>query len=153
DAVGRTEAILAGPLTAAGARASRALAPITAGGAQPAGGSQTQLTVAADRVQVTATWNRHPGVIRSALHLGGGLTARNAAIRLPRTAGTAATLAFHPQARAARVPRATGTLYSGLGFDACSAPSSAQMTAWGASPYRAIGVYIGGTNRGCTQPN
>ncbi len=43
--------------------------------------------------------------------------------------------------------------FTGLGFDACSAPSSRTMAAWGSSPYRAIGVYIGGTNRGCSQPN
>jgi hypothetical protein len=27
------------------------------------------------------------------------------------------------------------------------------MSAWLASPYRAIGIYIGGSNRGCAQPN
>jgi hypothetical protein len=43
--------------------------------------------------------------------------------------------------------------YVGLGFDACTAPSRAAMSAWGKSPYRAIGVYIGGLNRGCSQPN
>jgi hypothetical protein len=48
---------------------------------------------------------------------------------------------------------ASGSLYTGLGFDACSAPSSRTMSAWSLSPYRAIGVYIGGTNRACSQPN
>ena len=44
--------------------------------------------------------------------------------------------------------------YTGLGFDACTAPSRAAMGAWErSSPYRAIGVYIGGLNRGCSQPN
>jgi glycoside hydrolase-like protein len=43
--------------------------------------------------------------------------------------------------------------YTGLGFDACTAPSRRSMSAWGGSPYRAIGVYIGGLNRGCSQPN
>ncbi len=43
--------------------------------------------------------------------------------------------------------------YTGLGFDACSAPSSRTMSAWASSPYRAIGVYIGGANRACSQPN
>jgi hypothetical protein len=43
--------------------------------------------------------------------------------------------------------------YTGLGFDACAAPSSKAMSAWDDSPYRAIGVYIGGRNRGCSQPN
>lgn len=53
---------------------------------------------------------------------------------------------------AAAVPAAPGT-YTGGGFDACSAPSSDAMNAWLASPYRAVGVYFGGANRGCTQPN
>jgi len=43
--------------------------------------------------------------------------------------------------------------FSGLGFDACTAPSTATMQAWIASPYRAVGIYFGGPNRGCTQPN
>src|SRR5260221_4443258 len=43
--------------------------------------------------------------------------------------------------------------YTGLGFDACTAPSRRSMSAWASSPYRAIGVYIGGLNRGCSQPN
>jgi hypothetical protein len=44
--------------------------------------------------------------------------------------------------------------FSGQAFDACTAPSSATMAAWRtASPYRAVGVYIGGNNRGCTQAN
>jgi Domain of unknown function (DUF1906) len=43
--------------------------------------------------------------------------------------------------------------FTGLGFDACTAPSRRSMSAWASSPYRAIGVYIGGLNRGCSQPN
>ncbi len=43
--------------------------------------------------------------------------------------------------------------YKGLGFDACTAPSTAQMRAWGGSPFGAVGVYIGGAERACTQPN
>ena len=41
----------------------------------------------------------------------------------------------------------------GSGFDACTAPPSAAMQAWLASPYRTVGIYFGGNNRGCTQPN
>ncbi len=48
---------------------------------------------------------------------------------------------------------AGGGVFTGLGFDACTAPSSSAMSAWKESPYRAIGVYIGGLNRGCSQPN
>jgi hypothetical protein len=43
--------------------------------------------------------------------------------------------------------------FTGLGFDACAAPSSRAMAAWATSPYRGIGVYIGGANRACSQPN
>jgi glycoside hydrolase-like protein len=60
------------------------------------------------------------------------------------------------KAQASRVPPArisAAADYTGLGFDACTAPSRRSMTAWGESPYRAIGVYIGGLNRGCSQPN
>ncbi|TCO64415.1 DUF1906 domain-containing protein [Actinocrispum wychmicini] len=44
-------------------------------------------------------------------------------------------------------------VYTGPGFDACSAPSQGTMDAWLGSPYRAIGVYIGGIHRACAQPN
>jgi hypothetical protein len=60
------------------------------------------------------------------------------------------------RAQASRVPPAhlsAASEYTGLGFDACTAPSRGSMSAWAGSPYRAIGVYIGGLNRGCSQPN
>jgi hypothetical protein len=40
-----------------------------------------------------------------------------------------------------------------LGFDACAAPSTSTMNAWRSSPYKSVGIYIGGANRGCAQPN
>jgi glycoside hydrolase-like protein/VCBS repeat protein len=44
--------------------------------------------------------------------------------------------------------------FAGSAFDACAAPASASMKAWKkASPYKGIGIYIGGSNRGCAQPN
>ena len=40
------------------------------------------------------------------------------------------------------------------GFDACAAPSLTTMSKWKtSSPYSSVGVYIGGTNRACAQPN
>jgi hypothetical protein len=58
-------------------------------------------------------------------------------------------------ARAGRAATASagGAVFTGLGFDACTTPSSRTMAAWAASPYRAIGIYIGGVNRACSQPN
>lgn len=51
----------------------------------------------------------------------------------------------------ARISASSG--FVGLGVDACAAPSRRSMRAWDSSPYRAIGVYIGGLNRACSQPN
>ena len=45
------------------------------------------------------------------------------------------------------------TWYTGMGFDACSAPSLSSMQAWLGSPYRSIAIYIGGAGRACGQPN
>jgi hypothetical protein len=40
------------------------------------------------------------------------------------------------------------------GFDACAAPSAQRMdTWWSSSPYTSAGIYIGGANRACAQPN
>ncbi len=47
----------------------------------------------------------------------------------------------------------TNTRYVGKAFDACTAPSLATIQKWSASPYRALGVYVGGNSRTCTQPN
>ena len=44
-------------------------------------------------------------------------------------------------------------VFTGYAFDACHAPSTAALQAWQSSPYRAVGIYIGGTNRACNQPN
>lgn len=45
------------------------------------------------------------------------------------------------------------SIYTGYGFDACSAPSLNALQAWQASPYRAVGVYLGGVNRACGDGN
>ncbi|HET8565945.1 MAG TPA: DUF1906 domain-containing protein [Solirubrobacterales bacterium] len=74
---------------------------------------------------------------------------RRAIMVEPRAAASASSL---PRARASTAAR-SGAVFTGLGFDACSAPSAHSMSAWGESPYRAVGVYIGGINRACSQPN
>ena len=51
------------------------------------------------------------------------------------------------------VAASTGSTFTGLGFDTCAAPSTRAMKAWGSSPYRGIGIYIGGVNSACSQPN
>ncbi|WP_426245830.1 glycoside hydrolase domain-containing protein [Nocardioides sp. LHG3406-4] len=44
--------------------------------------------------------------------------------------------------------------FTGYGFDVCAAPDQATMDAWRtSSPFAAVGIYTGGTNRLCEQPN
>jgi hypothetical protein len=131
-AVGRTEAILLEPL-ANGLRY---------GALQLGGAPSGQLTLARRRVLATATWDTDPGVVKRALGL------RSLADRSPSAAPPRRF--FKATAHPAQVG---GGVYTGLGFDACAAPSTASMSAWGASSYRALGVYIGGENRACSQPN
>ncbi|MEH0974950.1 glycoside hydrolase domain-containing protein [Micromonospora sp. CPCC 205546] len=66
-------------------------------------------------------------------------------------AGAALTTTATP-ARADYTGPHPGT-FTGQGFDTCTAPSNAAMKAWLASPYRAVGIYIGGNGRACAQPN
>jgi hypothetical protein len=47
----------------------------------------------------------------------------------------------------------SGSVFTGLGFDTCSAPSTKAMAAWAESPFRGVGIYIGGENSACSQPN
>lgn len=71
--------------------------------------------------------------------------------------GTATGSAL-PRASASKTPsiatgQVSGSVFTGLGFDTCSAPSSKAMAAWAESPFRGVGVYIGGENSACSQPN
>ncbi len=145
--VGRTEAILLQP---ASATIRRALARSTASAATatvPRGPGAATFLARSRPVIVTATWSRDRGVVANALNRPS-----------LRASATTATAAPHPVVRArsrSSSPTAhpAAGVFGGLGFDACSAPSPNAMTAWGASPYRAIGIYIGGANSACAQPN
>ncbi len=78
--------------------------------------------------------------------------------RLLTVAGTAlatlvAGLAFGSPARASTV--VTPGDFTGYGFDQCVAPTQSAMDAWlTSSPFWAVGIYISGDSRACTQqPN
>ncbi len=58
-----------------------------------------------------------------------------------------------PALLASAAPSRSTALYAGPGFDTCSAPSTATMQSWLSSPYRAVGIYIGGVNRACPDGN
>jgi hypothetical protein len=117
-------------------------------------------------IEAPASWpvyrlSQHPGMCvrldRRAVYLGtpaaeqrcpaGAIGRRRAILVEPAPAAHSSALPAPTQ----RV--APSSTFTGLGFDACSAPSTRVMSAWTASPYRGIGVYIGGVNRACSQPN
>ncbi len=172
-AVGRTEAILIQPAAVGVRQALAHSAAATPTARLPrAEGSTTTFLAKRAGVLITATWSRHRSLIAHALHHGSlpagrivhaGAAGAGAAVSAAR-AKTASAAAHTAAAAAHAAPAATAhaapaaahaaaATFGGLGFDACSAPSPAAMTAWGSSPYRAIGVYIGGVNAACAQPN
>jgi hypothetical protein len=110
----------------------------------------------------------HPGMCvrldRPAVYLGtpaatqrcpaNAIGRRRAILLDPRSEAPArGSSALAASARALPSASTTTEAFTGQGFDACSTPSSRTMSAWSSSPYRALGVYIGGINRACTQPN
>jgi hypothetical protein len=125
-ALGHTEAILVQPGRTSGDGA--------AGGA----GSTSFHT---HGLAITATWLHNRGLVRWAL---GVRTLPRASSSVPPASTSA--LSSPP-------PDVAPAIYQGEGFDTCAAPSRSTMQAWRHSHYRAIGVYIGGYNRTCAQPN
>ncbi|MQY13196.1 hypothetical protein SRB5_33390 [Streptomyces sp. RB5] len=148
--VGRTAGVVVEPIDARSARhAGRATAHAARGKAHAPGAASSNDTiqVAVEDAGVLVTAAHTPqseGLVRGVL-----TTAKldKGAVRtaLPAPAPETSTLAAAgPQPGA----------YNGRGFDACAAPSTAAMNAWQASsPYSAVGVYISGSFRGCSQPN
>ena len=110
------------------------------------------ITVTAARIKVTATYSTHRALVNRIL--------AGASLRVPargtRRAVAAPDVPGHPPARMASARAtmpASATDFTGKGFDACTAPSAATMATWlRLSPYRAVGVYIGGSDRACAQP-
>lgn len=162
-ATGRSEAILIEPITAAsaaaGAGSGLALPGVNDPAAQRGQGSGGELAVPSRGVEVTATWRDQPTVITRALGVryvgalrsvaSGGPATRRSLARRARAAAAPLAPEKAPLARAA----SAGSVYTGLGFDSCATPSATTMSAWASSPYRAVGVYVGGTNMACSQPN
>ncbi len=155
-AAGRTEALLLEPLSAHAAGVGAAAAADA--GVSPSLNS-VRIVSGHGRVMLTATWNQRPGLIEQALRVrslrAGPATIATAAARQPVTSADGGT--GLPSAGAgAGVPTARARAQAttpALGFDACATPSSAALSAWKASPYRAVGIYLGGGNMACAQPN
>ncbi len=147
--LGRTEALLVEPVESP---SDQTPVDVTAPGPSitgvvPADASTTsevRVAVPSAGVRITATWNGDPASV-SAVLASGSVT--------PGWVPTPAEPPV-PQPRTTTGDRIVGVRgYQGMGFDACTAPSTASMNTWLASPYRAVGVYIGGNNRACSQAN
>ncbi|MBV8955715.1 MAG: DUF1906 domain-containing protein [Solirubrobacterales bacterium] len=156
-AVGRTETILVAPV------ASAARAGATTVAALPAADGRSSAELRLGGVEVTATWGRSAGTVAQVLGAGRLAAARRAAEDAAAASARSAAASAQsnspssgPSASAARAgPRAHAStaIATGLGFDPCATPSAATMSAWLASPYRSIGVYVGGADMACSQPN
>jgi hypothetical protein len=166
-AVGRTGAILLSPLAARGATNGRA-GVASAAPVPSAGGSAASFVVESAGLVATATWSDDRALVSRILGhrlVTGGSAATSAGSARaagPKRATASAAGPKRATARAAGAKRATATgprarpaeaVYGGTGFDDCAAPSASAMSAWLASSYRAVGVYIGGVNAACAQPN
>lgn len=142
--LGKTEAVMVGPLNPGSPEVREALSASTARGQRvaanpdwavtrtitdvlPDAGVEVSISYRTDRTLALA--------IQSSIRV--GRSARP--VRLARPAAMTAG--------------AAQGIFTGRGFDTCAAPGAAAMTSWLASPYRAVGVYIGGVNRACAQAN
>ena len=148
--VGRTVGLVVEPLDqTVAARVTGDVALAARGGAAAPATAITRdgtITVAVEQAGVLVTASHAPDtedavrqVLEHATVTKGGTPAS-----LPRAAAASTLAAAGPQ---------PGN-YLGKGFDACGAPSQSFMDKWlASSPYRAVGVYISGASRGCSQPN
>jgi Domain of unknown function (DUF1906) len=142
-AVGRTEALLLEPLGASIAAPGGAVGHAVRGASEVATqASAGKLAIPSRGVLAVATWGRDASVIQRAL--------RVRSIDQIRPITGPSVRSHAALARPAATPH---DVFTGLGFDACATPSSAAMAAWGTSQYRAVGVYVGGANMACSQPN
>jgi hypothetical protein len=117
------------------------------------------VTVTEPRIKITATFDDDRSMIFQIL---ASASLPTPIIRMPRPVSA---ISAEPKpairAKGSTSARTSATAlpakvanYHGVGFDACTAPDAAYMKAWRAhSPYRAIGVYIGGSDEACDQPN
>ena len=108
---------------------------------------EQRLTATAPGIEVTASYGA-----AGAAEVTGILTSAGLVTTAPTVKALTTT---RPAVTAATTSVALSTTnYTGEAFDPCAAPSSSTMSAWkGTSPYGAIGVYIGGADVGCSQPN
>ncbi|MFB9370248.1 glycoside hydrolase domain-containing protein [Kitasatospora albolonga] len=120
-------------------------------------GREFRAEVKGAALRVTGTY-RDSAKALGDLIAGGSVDA--AAVQSAPAAKRSLAAAGSPQAGAPVAPRAAAadtavpsTEAVGQAFDTCAAPSSTAMDSWSASPYRTVGIYVGGAARACAQGN
>lgn len=158
-AFGRTEAILVQPATEpAGAFSTTALGDQRSITSRAGADDRATTVLSGTGLMVTASYGERPELVdqtlrRATYHGPQRLTPQAKPDPFPNS-----ELPSQP-GRAAAKPQGgkavggTATQYTGYGFDTCTAPSKSTMRAWLKSPYRVVGVYIGGVNRSCADGN
>jgi peptidoglycan hydrolase-like protein with peptidoglycan-binding domain len=128
-------------------------------------GHDRQARLVAQGVDLQATWGADISsidrVLASAVRSSGSTTTAPTVSSLAATslpAGTtpsdSAPAAPQPASPAVSAsPKIAGAAFTGMAFDTCAAPSASTMRAWLHSPYRAAGIYIGGSMRACGDGN
>jgi len=97
-----------------------------------------QVTVITHRIRIMATFH----------------TNRRQIDRILASAGLPRPIKDAPKIQLAPWLPVGATNFYGRGFDTCTAPSKSAMRTWRArSPYAAIGIYLGGSDAACLQPN
>lgn len=108
------------------------------------------VTATAPGIKITALYGTDPVRIRQ-ITLSASLPAPVTFV--PRPKRTTSQMGEGRAAAAASIGPGSSS-FTGQGFDACTAPSQANMNAWKSdSPYSAIGIYLGGSERACAQPD
>ncbi|HYT29670.1 MAG TPA: glycoside hydrolase domain-containing protein, partial [Actinomycetota bacterium] len=148
--IGRTEALQVEPLD------DRAVAGVTLSpGRTTVGGAPARLASGADASHTLAAALPSLGVMVS-LPYGSDRTLVDRILASVRQTGAVTPRPVPdtpPPASPDTADVSIRTIYTGQGFDACTAPSTTTMKAWTGSPFHSLGTYIGGANRACSQAN
>jgi hypothetical protein len=136
----RTEALLVQPISRSAGDGTQVLDSV-----------DHEYVVKESGLEATGTYGSAPQLIKAILSSAGLLHGQPKA---EKPAVQKASIAKASADAATDDVPANATNFTGEGFDPCTAPSTDVMSAWQAdSPYGAIGIYIGGADEACSQPN
>ncbi|MBO1754286.1 glycoside hydrolase domain-containing protein [Allobranchiibius sp. CTAmp26] len=156
--VGRADTIWLAPSAAPTGTPSARVGTMAARVATDDASHEQLAAVSGRKVVIQTTWGTSRTAVDAALATVTGTTGSVPAAALARAAtspgapATSAAATARLQATTSAVTPSTSA-FTGFGLDTCSAPSTGTLSAWKSSPYRAVGIYIGGANRACGDGN